>query len=244
MRKSLERKVQSLGLAGLLSLTGCTTLMDNFNENFGPESRDYNKPRSNPGAGAVATGTLLGVLGAQKNDSTAIIASQNLVQYGAAQAGKSDVHISIEPSNYSSTEEENKNLVSQDGYSHETAAHVLPFPGNTLETMYFITCNFTKDFGEDGKIDYPEDYNGIKNKFFPNEKVTIQGAFSKKMEQLQYQLYNSNGDKISEKFYKEEADAVQDVFPAGKLQKDTYTAVWHVEGQLLYKLQFVIGDEK
>ncbi len=65
------------------------------------------------------------------------------------------------------------------------------------KNRYFFTCNYWKDFDQDGFWDYPDEYVGIKNKFRDDEKILLVSRIQDKKGQLfKKEIYNPSGELI------------------------------------------------
>lgn len=108
--------------------------------------------------------------------------------------------------------------------------------------------NYVEDFNNNGRLDYPEEYIGMKDAFEPGEKINVRLNSAKRISDLSYKLVNQEGE-ISDSFsLKEEnlkdsyginrlynAEGADKELPSGE-----YHAVWYSGDEMVAKWEFNI----
>lgn len=223
----IQKRITRTAATGLVALVvgGCEAIRKDFEMNFGPTSRDYNQASTAPGAEAAVAGTLLGALGAQKNNPAAIVTGQGLVRYGTAQAGKTEVHVYPQPFPQQPTPSlvkasDEKTIISHGGV--------------------FTVCNSIHDFENDGMIDYPKDYIGLKGSFSQQERITVSAIFDGVVDNIKYKLINEK-DRVHSMRWSLEGDCgLRVVYEPKDLSPGIYRSIWYQQDKLLEQITFEV----
>ena len=183
-------------------------------------------------------------LGAHKGKPEGIYVGRALSEHGAAMAGKSNVHQTVnvspknsyEPISVSSSNQDTRT----DSYSGENEINRVTLrknqPGFGLVTA--LSCNYCKDFDNNGILDFPDDFIGIKDRFRLNNKVTL-AITSENETNIEINLYDLNGNLVK-KTTKDSARFAAEEFE--KLNAGDYTAVFYVNGNFVGRRDFVVEN--
>ena len=168
--------------------------------------------------------------------------------YGNEQAGQSQQDITvnnyIQPGNVSSSQQTAPQLSIKGGY---VAVHP------KLEKIVVCTCNFTEDFDRDGFQMYPEEFVGIKDTFSTDEQIRVSLGTSKRMENLNYKLLDSDGKIVD--LWDMQEDGVNFCYGAHRLYNGSkintldhmiipsgkYLALWYTENELVGRIEFAVN---
>lgn len=135
-----------------------------------------------------------------------------------------------------------------------------PF-GNLL----VVSCNYTKDFNRNNKIDYPEEFVGIKNEFSTEELIEVRlfviaSAMDREtFPEITYQLLNNRGELLenfshmnmysSGGLYGQKEEDIKKEYSDGKMLKGinklspgNYRAVWYSEGKFVAMHDFRVCE--
>ena len=119
---------------------------------------------------------------------------------------------------------------------------------------YFFTCNYFKDFNNDGVGDYPNEFVGIKNRFRDDEKIVLVSydEKSKKGQLVKWEIYNPSGKLIGtdQTIYQYNGNTwrVGENFDTtGWLIQNggygNFKAVWYLDGKYTGSTEFEIVKE-
>lgn len=116
------------------------------------------------------------------------------------------------------------------------------------EIANFFACRDLRDLDSNGKLDYPEDYVDIKNKFSANETVTlVSKGTGKKGDQLELKIFNQNGKEIQKHSFINSSDSPAIAVKFSKeddLAYGNFIAVWYLNGNQVGLTEFEIIKSK
>jgi hypothetical protein len=181
-------------------------------------------------------------LGAQRGKPGAFYAGQALSQHGSAMAGKSSVHQNVnvapgqQPDIAPVSIERNVKLNSD--YMREVNNPILRKEHPRFGWITIASCNYIRDFDNNGYLDFPTDYVGVKDRFREGEKITLAISLEN-AGNIEINLFDLNGNLVSKKS-KDSAINVSEEFE--NLKSGNYTSAFYVNDNFVGRSDFVIEN--
>ena len=220
---------------------------------------------SKQGKAFVASVGLLGMIGCQNlpPQGQAFIRDMG---YNAIQTGISEgIRGELNPSAYPNNVQQNVYVQEQNGQTNQinqqqsidlqklvnykSATPVYDIPG--AETIFnqkigyvtFVTCNYIKDFGNDGVFDFPQDFVGVGERFFSDKGVMLYVGINHLKDRdykdkIGFKFFDSNSNKLAQDEFTGSSFSIN--FTPGKLKPGQYRAVFDFEGEILGERDFLI----
>ena len=115
------------------------------------------------------------------------------------------------------------------------------------QERYFFTCNYLKDFDNDGKLKYPEEFVGIKKTFKENEMISIISYDNDAVpgSEWEMRLFNQNGGMISKSnfTYSTNSEVGGKIFERS-LPPGIYKAIFNVEKKYIGSTEFEVIPQR
>lgn len=196
-------------LTGLSSLSGCVNGADQLYHQGTINKQQYSMMKSqeqqrNRGLALSLLGIGVGARGIKVGNPQAIYAGDALVKIGAAQAGASNTNVYVggndqtipqQPRDINYDSQPKTPQIQMPAFKIEGNREeplIWEFEHSSLGKIVLGVSNYCKDFNNNGVIDYPGDYSGLKGSFLPNEQITL-SAVSSKPGTLEVELLGPNG---------------------------------------------------
>lgn len=126
------------------------------------------------------------------------------------------------------------------------------FMHRELEEVIISTCNYFEDFNGDNWHNFPEEFVGIKDKFYTDEQITTYFSTGKllKNEDVDIKLLNNSSKEVESKrdseFEKTHASDSSEgygffqTYSPGELNPGIYTSTFSYKGEFLGKLEIEV----
>ena len=187
----------------------------------------------------------LSALGAHKGKPEGIYMGQALSSHGSAMASKDNLTVNVMPPQISPLSSVN-NTQQQISYDQHNRPHLaddglIRKQHSELGSVVLGACNFCMDFNNNGFLDYPEDYNGVKKVFSVGERVVLVIGTSRPVRNLRIDLFDRNGEPV--KTTQSEILSAYKIEELKNLSKGNYAAAFYGGGEFLGKTEFTVKDK-
>jgi len=239
------------GLIGVSTLGGCVSLEDQLAQGKIDQAQ-YRAGKQRQNAQMTSLfGGLLGGLGAQRGQPGAVFLGQAISAHGAAEAGGSEVNVYNAPQAQPSYTPQPQQVIQTEPLNN---------PNNGPHSFYHSrfgeiivgTCNYVFDKNNNRREDYPAEFNGLKDRFWANEKITVKMGSPSLIPDLSFKLMDGNGSMVDSFSNKDEgvneAYGIQRIYNVDsncniQLNRGDYHALWYSGSELLAQWQFKVGGE-
>lgn len=249
----MKSRAKNLGLMGLILgssiFSGCVSNADNLYRTGQINAQQHAQMKAaesqrDDGLIFTALGTLMGLNGIRTGNVERAFAGESMRNYGIAQASANNTNVyvstapqQVAPSSYiPEVQVQMPEWKITKGISEEPL--FLESRSEITGKVFAVISNYALDLKKDGKLDYPEDFRGLKRTYLPGEDITL-SLIGEKTSELTVRVYDQSGREAY-------SDSASKSSLSSKFKGDNgkYRAEFYLGKSSIGNLEFEINPDK